>query len=309
MIKRNRFYLLLAVLLILLAVWLYFSQRGGTFNRELKDFAIEDSSRVSKIFMVNKANTQVLLERTDSGWVVNGKLPARKDGIETLLKTMLRIQVKSPVPKTVFETVVRNLATQSTKVEVYIDNEDEPEKVFFVGGSTPDNLGTYMLMDKSTVPFIMYIPGFSGFLTSRFFIDEILWINPQIFNYSYNDIRSVSLELIDQPSRSFQITNLGSGKVKLKSLYNNTEISDFDSLSVREYIGMYKKISFETVVTGLSKVKRDSILASKPVHRIKVTDTKNKTTVINTFLRPPNGLADENGQAYPFDVERMNANI
>jgi hypothetical protein len=304
--KKNTLYLVLFIALMVLAAMLFLMRKGGTFRSELKDFSVADTSAVTKVFMVDKANRSVLLERQGEIWMVNRRFEARKDGIETLLKTILRMQVKSPVPKTSFETVVRNLATQSTKVEVYM-GKSKPARVFYVGGSTPDNLGTYMLMENSSVPFILYIPGFSGFLSTRFFLDEELWRNPLIFNYSYSDIVSVSLQMVHQPERSFVATNKGNNRFSLQALKPGKEWTDFDTLAVREYIGLFKRLAYESLLTGLSKDSRDSILASEPVHIITLTDRNKQVSMLKTFLRPPTGLLDNQGNPYPFDIEHMNA--
>ena len=120
--KKNKIYLILFIILIALAAWFYFNEKNSTIKPELRDFAIEDTASVSKIFMVNKNNKSILLERLNKGtWQVNGKYIARKDAVDLILKTLKRIDIKSPVSKASFENVVRNLAATNTKVDIYTD--------------------------------------------------------------------------------------------------------------------------------------------------------------------------------------------
>ena len=117
--KKNIKSIIVLLVLIIISVYTYFKKSNSSIREELKDFAIEDTSTVDKIFMVDKTNSQVLLEKIDGQWFVNKQFPVRKDAIDMLLKTMNRLIVKSPVPKSSFDNIVGQLATQSIKVEIY----------------------------------------------------------------------------------------------------------------------------------------------------------------------------------------------
>jgi len=141
-IRRN---IIIVIILVFVALYFFLTQRHGTIPKELKDFAVEDTASVDKIFMVNKEGQQVLLERKNNFWMVNGKYYARKDAVSTLLKTIHRIDVKAPVAKSMFKTIVSNLAVRSIKVEIY--QESKLIRTYYVGGPTKDQYGTYMLLE------------------------------------------------------------------------------------------------------------------------------------------------------------------
>ena len=304
--KNNKIYFILFILLAVVAIVLYWTRTNSTLKKELRDFAIQDTSRVSRIFMVNKQNQSILLERNDNNsWTVNQQFQARKDAVDLILKTFKRMDVKSPVSKASFENVVKNLAATHVKVEVYNKDEKEPVKTIYIGGPTQDMYGTYMMIENSKTPFIVHIPGFSGYLTSRFFLEENDWRSQKIFKYSFNQIKSVKLENFEKPEQSFVASNLGDNNFSLLSLSNNQVINDFDTVKIKQYLGTYKRISYEQVLTEFSPEKTDSIIQSNPIYRISLTNHLDKTTTVTTWLKPGGKLLDEKGVPYKWDLERM----
>ncbi len=302
--KRNRIYLIIFLLLAFAAIILYFSQKSGTIPRELKDFALEDTASINKIYLAGKSGQEILLVRSNNHWIVNEKYIVRKDAIDVLLKTIKRMDIKSPVPKASFETVVKNLATEHTKVEIYTDQE-KPKRVFYVGGSTADNYGTYMMLDKSSTPFVMHIPGFAGYLSTRFFLQETAWRDVSLFKYQFDEIISVQLENIRNPDESFIAINRGNNQFELNYLSTDKSFTGFDTLKVKEYLSAFKKLSFERFVDELSPEEKDSIFRIEPEYIITLNDTEGLTTRLEAILRAAL-LPDEN---FPYDPDRMYGRI
>ncbi|OFX21810.1 MAG: hypothetical protein A2033_05855 [Bacteroidetes bacterium GWA2_31_9] len=300
--KKSNLTILIFILLVIIAVIIYFTNKSGTLKKELRDFAVEDTASVDKIFMVNKANQQVTLERNGNDWMVNGKFIARRDAINVLLKTLNRIDVKSPVSKSSFDNVVKNLAAQSTKVEVYQNKNFV--KTIYVGGPTQDNYGTYMMLENSATPFIIHIPGFSGYLSTRFFIEESLWRATNVFNFKFQDISEIIVEQPVKPENGFKITS-NNNHYEIIPIDKNIQKIDFDTNSVKEYISRFKNVNFEYLARDIKQSKKDSVLASVPYFIISVKDINGKTNTIKTFLRPGDGLIDDDGKPYEFDPDRL----
>ncbi len=306
--KKNRIYIVLLIVLVIPAIWFIYNNSDSTIKKELRDFAIRDTASVTKIFMVNKNNKSITLERVSSGiWQVNSNYIARKDAIDVILKTLKRIDVKSPVSKASFDNVVKNLAATNIKVEVYTD-DDEPEKVFYVGGPTKDQYGTYMMLENSSTPFIMHIPGFNGYLSSRFFLDQVAWRDTKLFQHQFNDIKKVRLDNIKEPAASYIAINNGNNIFSLTDL-DRVEINDFDTLIVKHYLALFKKVNFERIATEISESERDSIFGSEPIYRINLTDSKEKVTTLTAYLRPTAEESIEKGTNSEYDLDRMYGRI
>ncbi|OFX48723.1 MAG: hypothetical protein A2046_03775 [Bacteroidetes bacterium GWA2_30_7] len=304
--KKSNLTILIFILLIIISAIIYFTNKSGTLKKELRDFAIADTSTVDKIFMVNKVNQQVTLEKINGDWMVNGKFNARKDAINVLLKTLFRMDVKSPVSKSSFDNVVKNLAAQSTKVEIY--QNKNLVKTIYVGGPTQDNYGTYMMLENSSTPFIIHIPGFAGYLTTRFFVEESLWRATNIFNYKFQEISEITVEQPVKPENGFKIKS-SNNQYDIMPLDNKIPKMNFDEALVKEYISRFKNINFEYLATEIKQSKKDSVLASVPYFIISVKDVNGKNNTVKTFLRPADGLLDDDGKPYEFDPDRLYAQL
>ncbi len=301
--------ILLAIVIVSILISLYYiffiNTSSNLSNKELRDFAVEDTASVNKIFMVDKSNAKVLLERKHGYWQINKKYRVRKDAIALLLKTINRVAIKSPVSKSAHNTVVKNLAVHSTKVEIYANNK--LIRTYYVGGPTSDQYGTYMLIEGSSVPFIMHIPGFSGYLSTRYFVEEGLWRSMQIFNYQYKDIVSILVEIPLAPSKSFKIINNGDNNFALESVYQQKMINDFDTIAVKKYIANYKNISYQALLNNFDQNKKDSIISTQPYYIFTVEDKNGIKQTIKTYKMPSfdDMLLDGEGNKLDFDPDQM----
>src|ERR1700722_274451 len=118
--KKNRTSLIVFLLLAIAAVVLIMTNRKSTIKDALKDFAIKDTASITKIFMTDKTPSQVTLTKQAPGqWTVNGKFAVRNDAVNTLLETIALIDVRAPVAKSAYNTVVKTLSSSGMKVEIY----------------------------------------------------------------------------------------------------------------------------------------------------------------------------------------------
>jgi hypothetical protein len=279
--------------------------RKSSSLKVLRDFAVQDTAKIDKIFLVDKDNNQILLERENAHWIVNGKTRAREDLKDILLETIRRVEVYSPVPKTRQEYVIRDLASNGIKCEIY--QNGKKVKTYYVGGVTQDNLGTYMLLENSAEPFVVSIPGFSGYLTTRYNTSEKEWVSKRVYDYSFNQIASVEVEYPNEPSQSYKMINAGDNRFELIRLDNKFPVESFDTVKVKQQIGRFKKVGFEFFVPEEFQAHRiDSLSQYTPIYRFNVTDVSGNSRQLNCYARPnQNALKDDEGNPYENDIERL----
>ena len=75
-----------------------------------KNFAISDSSIVSKIIMTDKSGNSVVLKNDNNNWKVNNKFDAWNDQVDYTLKVMEDIRIKSSVAEEKIDYVIKNIA-------------------------------------------------------------------------------------------------------------------------------------------------------------------------------------------------------
>lgn len=308
--KKNKTLLIVVILLSVVAFILIYTNKSSTIKKELKDFAVEDTASITKIFLADKSsvNANVTLEKVAPGnWKVNGKYTARYDAIATLLHTIKKLEVKSPVAKSAFETVIKNLATEGVKIEIY--QKDELIKTYYVGGPTEDMLGTFMLLENSNTPFIMQLPGLNGYLTPRYFTDESAWKERTVFNYKQGEIVSVTVEYPQNTSFSFMLKVKGEKSFSITSPDNKNSVSTIDTNKILTYLAAFQNIQYEVVMKNIDKAKKDSILSSQPLCIMTVVDRNGNKNAIKFFLKPisENSLTKEDREGKPlkYDLDRM----
>lgn len=310
--KRNTIILIAVLILGAVTTYLVMNSGPGSVAKELRDFAYSDTANVDKIFLADKTGKSVTLVRNDDGtWTVNEKYPARPDAVKNLLQTVYSLSVREPVGAKARENVVKQLITGSIKCELY--DGEKMVRLFFVGGETPDMLGTYMLLadpetgTNSTEPFIMEIKGFNGYLTTRFSPDEREWRDKAAFQYYVPDIRSVKVEHTGMPEQSFIVTQSANMKYQLQSVTGQP--LPFDTAQVRQFISYFIRLGF--VEFQNQNPKKDSVLASNPVHVITVQDATGKKNVVKFYHKEGSGVlgTDSIPGGSPYDVDNMYATV
>ncbi len=301
--KKN--YLLYGVLVVVLIIAsiVFFKNKSGTISKELKDFAFEDTSLVNKIFLANKNNETILLERISvNRWMVNKKFLARQDAIKNLLDAIASVQVKSPVPKTALQQINKLLATRATKVEIYAN--DKLVKTYYVGDPTPDNLGTYMILEGSSVPFVTHRPGFNGYLSIRYFVNEMEWRDVSIFPLSISQLYSISIHYPDNPAESFQIIRKSAG---LYELFNskNEKANYIDTLLVKETAIACIKAKIDQWITINAQHKIDSLKQSHPIAQIEVKSVTGFKHTLTLYKKTLINKISETEQEFELDPDVM----
>lgn len=310
--KNKRFLIFLVIALLAgIATYLLVNNKSNKLNSEdWRNFAVEDTAAITKMFLADRTGKQVLLERKGPGrWVVNNKFDARNDVINMLLKTVKLVHTKSPVPKNTRTKVMKSLSAKGIKVEIYTGSSS-PEKVYYVGGETPNaEIGTYMMQEGSPEPFVTEILGFEGYLTPRYPADEVIYKDPALFRYMPEDIATVKYINNDNPEQSFEVINNGKYEVAIKD-YKGQMLPAVDKITAQKYLGNFAQLVFEDEASRLKPAKVDSIIRSKPFGNMVITDKKGKSFNLLFYrIADISGDLAADGKPYPYDADRFHARL
>ena len=322
--KKTR---LIVVLIALIAVFIAVNNDStSTLNDKDSNFSVRDTASVTKIFMADNGINEVLLKRTQHGWLLNKKFPVNKRSVDFLLETIKKIKVKAPVSKASRNNVVKRLAGSSVKVEIYqyvprinlfnrvkLFYHEKRTKVFFVGDVTQNNLGTYMLMEGAENPYIVYIPGFRGFVSVRFSPKPDDWKSHVVFNKNLSEIKSVEIINNKKPTESFNVKVVDAlGNYNITRLVDGTTVSDYDTLKLLNFLTSFKDLRYESRLNAILPPQRiDSILHTKPIYKVTLVDVKNDTTRVIMFNknRLPDAVTKAYEQLVPVDLDRFYGSI
>ena len=322
--KNNRITIIIAALLVVIAGVLIWNNRYlSTLQGEASDFQVWDTASVTKIYLADRRENESLLERQEDGWMLNTIYKAHPKQVNYLLTTLYKIRIKMPVSVASHDNIVKQLASQSTKVEIYqmvprinlfdkikLFYHEKRTKVFYVGDATMDNSGTFMLKEGADKAYIVYIPSFRGFISTRFTANPDDWRDHTIFHEKLADIQSVEIDFNEDPEGSFRIDNIGRHQYKLTRLCDNKDLP-YDTLKVINFLSSFSDLRFEALFTNTMEQERmDSITSSPFVHNVVLTSKDGSTQDMKTFRKLVlNGVTDMGGDYGDVDHDRMYALI
>ena len=312
MTKKNSFILIILLVLCLVSVFVYRSKsKLSTVDEDSRNFRVKDTASINKIFIADKVGNKSLLKRTAKGWIVNDKYPCRAEAILNLLEVIRNVEVKMAVPQAAKKNVIKFMATNAIKVEVYSD--DDLVKQYYVGHETEDSESSYMLLTDLDAnknfeePYACFIPGFKGFLQPRFITKENEWRDRVIINFIPPQIKQIEVNYAQSPDSSFSIQVLNGSTFRLK---NKAGIDlSFDELKMKQYLVYLQNISYEALITRKKSKLQDSLMRVKPFANLIITTQDFKIHQFDFYRKQFLGdVNPELGVVYKYDPDRLYLN-
>lgn len=232
------------------------------FDAKEAGFTIKDTGSIGRIFLATADGDNILVERTDSGWIVNKQYRALRSTLEMLLATFTSQQALYPVPKSAYDNVIKTMATHGIKTEVY-DRSGKKLKVFYVGGAAGEDGGTNMLMEGAKEPYVVETPGFVGYLTPRYSTKLRDWRDRTVFDVPAEDIKSVSVQYAKRPDESFTVARDANDSVKVEAPATAKK-DKLNSRRANTYMKFFTNINCEGYLNGLED--NDTTFKTAPKH-------------------------------------------
>lgn len=304
--KNNKF-LYILIIVALGSIGYYLSTSETSVSRsDRRDFAIADTSQVMKVILSSKLPEVAVLERVNENhWTLNETYKARRSAIFYLLKTLQRMEIAHPVPLSMRENVIGNLAIKGIKVQVFLTNGQE--KTFYVGGENQELSATFMMLQNATDPYAVHIPGFRGYLSGRFFTQESLWRDKTVMNYDNLNIESIQMHYgdINLTKESFHI-NLIDGAYQLSDFEAQNALN-VNQTKMQSYIASFRKLHAEGFITHGLNI--DSLLNETPIFELTVNTKDNQETRVTAYHKKAKEGTYVDGEITMRDPERMYALI
>jgi hypothetical protein len=296
---KNTYLLILAVAILGVSA-LYLLQKdtgaSSTITSSDKDFSIKNFDEIYKIFLADRNGKKILLERTaDQKWLLNGKFDVRDDAVLMLRQVMSHVEIRTIPTNSATQRIVSDLATLGIKVEAYNQN-GEKVKSYYVGGSTKDEMGTYMIMENAEQPYVTHIAMLPGGLRARYMLGEENWKDTRFFKESVENIKMVTVEYPSMPSKSFLLQHdLSTFTVQpLKSTLPKSPNSIKRGIA-EKYLDQFKNIGAEAFRNDMPE--KDSILRSVPFAIVTVKNLQDKEISIKLYPIPMEDLTTEQKEA------------
>ena len=294
-----------------------------------QDYHIENVDAITKLYLSNKLDVNLLLERvgdkgSDTAWLVNSMYPANQPLVDMLLETLHDMRIRQHVNRNAIPNIIKNLSVNSIKVEVYqkvylinwfggklrLFPKEKLTTTYYVGSETQDNMGTFMFREGDEVPYIIHIPGFRGFLTPRFNPNPPLWRTRKIVDCDVQDLKSVKIEIPQMPQESFEVVRNGES-FDFLLLQSNTVQPNFDTARVAQLLSSFVNLNFDEYASVVPKVELDTTFARPPGFVLTITDMADRVRTLRTYIKFTNPelikQLDGSDLSEIFDVNRQYA--
>ena len=319
--KRNL--ILIAAAVAIAAVAVVIALRGSRKSTFPQDYHVEDIASVTRIFLADKQNQQVLLTRSgDSTWMVNETHVANQPMVDLLLETLHSMRIRQQVNHAAIPTIIKDLSARAIKVEVYqrkpfinwfggrlqLFPHERLAVTYFVGRETQDMMASYMFREGDKAPYVIYIPGFRGFPTPRFVTDPLKWRSHTIVDLDVRAIERVELQIPDMPDESFTVQRNGDGFDFLKAGHPTP---GFDTARVAQMLSCFTYLNFDEFAAIVPNSFADSCVSGTPRTILRITDTAGQAHTMRTYIKynnPDDILAMPDPEMYEtFDMDRLYA--
>lgn len=275
------------VLLILLGLVYYLisynNQTGSAADLSDREFAIENTEDIGKIFIAHRDRESITLTKKGSEWYVNDGMLASENAMENLLRVIKDLEIKYIPTRASYSNVIQTIAGIGIKVEIY-DRRDRLMKAYYIGGVSQDERGTYFIMEDADQPYVMHLPYWKGSLRTRFQLRENDWRDRAIFSESPSDIEQIKVFYPNQVDESFVVQKDGN---QFNLLPYNSDMPKITRTRhpglLESYVRNYGRIAVESFQNDLPG--RDSVMATTPFCTIEVNRTDGEVKSFNFYHR------------------------
>lgn len=308
--KTKIYLFIFAILIIITGYTLYQANAEGNTEKE-KDFKVENFEDVTEINITDRMGKNMNLKKVDDKWLLNDKYPVRELLFEEMKEALTKMEAYSPVPNIGKNTIVQQMVSEAVKVEVFKGRKKD--KVIYVGGPNLQNNASHMYLEidgkSSKQIYNVGIPGFRGYLTTRFLINENEWRSKEIFSYLPSEVKTVEVKYFKETGyENFILTN-EKNNFTIETDGKKMSGEDLNLSNIVNYLKMFENQQVMSYVfsEAADKTLKDSLLVVNKFAEFSLTDQTNKTQKITIVDMPLNESSkqqyDANGDPMAYDVD------
>jgi len=302
----------LTILIALAAYLLYITKFQDKNDQPYSDFAFEDTTSLVGIKLSRTTGEETELEKREDGtWYIKGSdFRVNEEGLGLIMKTFTQWKVLQDVEPKSMDFVLKLLSSKHTKIQLFNKGDKKPFRTYYIGDHNPSMTGNYALLQKedkkSSVPYLINVPGFYGTIETRFFVNEAAWRSQKVIALDPSQIKSVELKDFQMPNETYTI-NVEKDVFQLLD-QSKKSVQQFDTLAVRRHLVSFKQLYLEAFVGHMTPEERKALIESTPLYELTVTDNNNKKTLVKIYCKVPDKeLLSVDGKPMPCDPERSYA--
>lgn len=305
-------YIIILTILIAGVAYFLYENSPSTLEKKESEFAVKNVGDITHVRLSDTQGRVINLELKDKKWIVNGKYEVNEAARDVLFTSIQKIETNYRSPENAEKYVLKDMGASHTKCEIFLNNEDKPSKVYYVGGPTADGKGTYMIMERdgqmARHSYVTYVPGVDAFLTGRYYADEERWRSIWIFRDNSHSIESVKVTYPREKQKSFEIKTVAKDSFVIANSEGQV-LEQPKQRFIHQYLDFYDGLSLEAYAN--KEPAKDTILPTEPYSIIEMKRQDKTASTVTLFYIPVNDRTrvqyDEVGNRLLYDPEHYYA--
>ena len=303
-------YIIVFIALIGGVCYFIYQYSPSTLEKKESDFAIKNIDDVTKVRLSDTKGNEVILTKKDKKWIVNGQYEANEMSRGLLFTAIQKVETNYRSPDNAELVVMKDMAVLHNKCEVYINGEDKPCKVYYVGGPTADGQGTYMIMEHdgrmARHSYVTHVPGVDAYLTGRYYPQEEHWRSVWIFRENNEKIQSLKVNYNREKQKSFEIERIAKDSFVIANSEGQV-LEQPKQRFIRQYLDFYDGLSLEQFEN--KNPARDTIVPNEPFCTVTMKRMDNTESTAILYYIPVSETTrvqfDEQGHKMLYDIEHF----
>lgn len=249
-------------------------------------FKVADQTQIDKV-VFESGNRKLELKFSGTKWWVSDK-EADRQLIKVFFATILQAEPKRKISNSPLDSLKKQFA-QRTKLTLWMG--DQVAKEFYVAGN-PAKSETYFSFDGNDW-YVVTIPGYRVYVASIFDLTENDWRDKRVFNFNWQNFKSLKAHFPQQPTQDFTISFAN-------KLFGIEEVAVADTTKLSNYLEAIFNLQAEKILTPGEATKYDSLFAHGPLFEITIQDIAAKNFDLKIYLakgKTKSVLAQTNGEA------------
>jgi hypothetical protein len=250
----------------------------GNPNRSDVDktiFKVADQNTIDKV-VFESAKGKVELKFDGAKWKVNSTHEADGQLVTVFFASILQAEPKRKITGVQQDSIQQRMAKSGVKVSLMADGNVEKE--FWVSGNYQKTETYFQLANDA--PYFVTIPGYRVYVASIFELTENEWRDKRVFNFNWQNFKSLKSHLPQQTNQDFTISFAN-------KLFGIEEVAVADTTKLSNYLESIFNLQADRILSQEEASTYDSLFATTPLLQIEIQDIAKKTFGLKIY--PPQG--------------------
>ena len=271
--KNKRLALSLAVLTaVTVMVGLMIRQQSSSdIDKDL--FKVADQVNINQVIL-QRGSTPIELKYNRTLWLVNNQ-EADRQLIKVFFAAILQAEPKRKLTGAAADSLRSKMSSSGTSVT--LSEGGQVVKAFHVLGSSSTS-ETYYQLAKDEDIYVVTIPGYRVYLASIFELSENDWRDKRIFNFNWQNFKSLTATFKASPTQNFSMS--------FQNQYFGIEgMLQADTTKVNDYLDAVSLLRADKILNAEEQKQYDT-LSSSPDFTIAVSDIANRVMTLEVYIQP-----------------------